>query len=158
MSEEITPAEAQEALATVERSRQEVIDEVGMPLWYWWVLAIGWIVIGVLADLGRPWLTAAATFGFGTMHAVIYQFVGGGRHRNPRLSVRADTIGPSVSTVVLGSLFLLMALTLVATLLIAADGAAHPSTIASVFVAILILLGGPAAMGALRRRSRKPLR
>ena len=42
------------------------------PAWYWWSLALGWVVVGVIADLDQPWATAAATFIFGTMHAAMY--------------------------------------------------------------------------------------
>jgi len=77
------------------------------------------------------------TFLFGASHAAVYSSVAGGRYRNPRLSVRADTIGLPVSTVVLVSLFALIALTLVTALILPADGARHPSTIAGVFIAVL---------------------
>ena len=151
MPEHISVTEAQRALDAVRRGRQEVIDEVDMPRWYWWSLALGWIAIGVLTDLGRPWLTAAGTFGFGTAHAVMYQYVIAGRRRTNQVQVSAATVGPHASLVVFGSLVALAGLTLVGALLVNADGAEHPGTITSVFVAALILLGGPAVMAGLRR-------
>jgi len=54
-----------------------------------------------------------------------------------------------VSVVVIGSLVILASLTFAGTLLLAADGARHPSTIASVIVAVIVLLGGPALMSAM---------
>ena len=37
-------------------------------------------------------------------------------------------------------------------LAVSADGAGHPVTITSVFVAVIIVLGGPQLLGAVRRR------
>jgi hypothetical protein len=153
MSDRISEAEAQAALAAAERGRRRVIDEIGMPRWYWWGLALGWMVIGALADLDNPWLTGVATLLFGASHAAVYSSVATGRYRNPRLSVRADTIGLPVSVVVLVSLIALIGLTLAASLILAADGARHPSTIAGVFVGVVVLLGGPTLMAYFRRRA-----
>jgi hypothetical protein len=153
MSNHLSEAEARAALAAAERGQRRVIDEIGIPRWYWWTLALGWVVIGILADLDRAWLTGIATFLFGAGHAAVYSSVAGGRYRNPRLSVRADTIGLPVATVVLVSLLGLVALTLITALILAADGARHPSTIAAVFVAVVVLLGGPSLMAYFRRRA-----
>jgi DNA repair protein RecN (Recombination protein N) len=94
MSDHITAAEAREALAFVERGRRRVIDEIEMPRWYWWGLALAWIGLGVIADLGRPWLTLGATLAFGAVHAAVSNVVSAGRRRTPRLSVGAATVGP----------------------------------------------------------------
>jgi hypothetical protein len=111
------------------------------------------MVIGALADLDNPWLTGVATLLFGASHAAVYSSVATGRYRNPRLSVRADTIGLPVSVVVLVSLIALIGLTLAASLILAADGARHPSTIAGGFVGVVVLLGGPTLMAYFRRRA-----
>ncbi len=50
----------------------------------------------------------------------------------------------------LGGLVALAALTTVGAVLLNADGAGHPVTIASLFVALIILLGGPQLLA--RRR------
>jgi len=57
--------------------------------------------------------------------------------------VRAELAGRHTAALVLGGLVALAGVTVVAALLLDADGARHPATIASVFVAVLILLGGP---------------
>ncbi len=150
MSERISAEEARETLATAERGRREVVKEVGMPEWYWWCLAIGWIVVGVAADSGNVWVTGGATFLFGMLHSVLYGRVAGGRHRTERLRVSAGTVGRRASLVVLGSLVGLGALTTAAGLLAGSDGARHPATMASVLVAVIILLGGPRLMAAVR--------
>ena len=139
----VSPAEARTALDAVRRERKRVLDEVGLPAWYWWGLAIGWIVLGVIADLEHPWLTTAATLVFGAVHSTVAPRVVSGRNRTSQLSVRAELAGRHTAALVLGGLVALAGVTVVAALLLDADGARHPATIASVFVAVLILLGGP---------------
>jgi len=51
---DVPPLEARAALATVEKSRLRVIDEIGLPQWYWWGLALGWIMLGWVTDLNYP--------------------------------------------------------------------------------------------------------
>jgi len=142
-SQPVSPAEARTALDAVRRERKRVLDEVGLPAWYWWGLAIGWIVLGVIADLEHPWLTTAATLVFGAVHSTVAPRVVSGRNRTSQLSVRAELAGRHTAALVLGGLVALAGVTVVAALLLDADGARHPATIASVFVAVLILLGGP---------------
>jgi hypothetical protein len=142
-SHPVSPAEARTALDAVRRERKRVLDEVGLPAWYWWGLAIGWIVLGVIADLEHPWLTTAATLVFGAVHSTVAPRVVSGRNRTSQLSVRAELAGRHTAALVLGGLVALAGVTVVAALLLDADGARHPATIASVFVAVLILLGGP---------------
>jgi hypothetical protein len=93
-------AEARVALNDIERARQRVVDEIGMPWWYWWGLAACWVGLGVMADLGVPWwATTIATVAVGAVHA---------------------------------------------------DGAGHPATLASVMMAIVVVLGGPQVMAWIR--------
>jgi hypothetical protein len=54
---------------------------------------------------------------------------------------------------VIGSVAALGVVTVGAALAASADGASHPVTIASVFVAVIILLGGPRLLAAIRRRA-----
>jgi hypothetical protein len=73
-----------------------------------------------------------------------------GRQRTSGVRVRADVAGRRAPLLVFGSLVALVGVTIVAALLVDADGAEHPGTIASVFVAALILLGGPRVMATIR--------
>src|SRR3954451_22015727 len=139
----ISPAEARDALDAVRRERRRVRDEVGLPAWYWWGLAAGWIVLGVIADLEHPWLTTAATLVFGAVHSTVAPRVVSGRNRTAQLRLRPELAGRHTAALVLGGLVALAGVTVIAALLLDADGARHPTTIASVFVAVLILLGGP---------------
>jgi hypothetical protein len=145
-----TETEAQVALHGVDRARRRVIDQIGMPWWYWWGLALGWIGLGVLSDLGNPWLVTAGTLAFGAVHATVSQRLLGGRQRRGDVKVRADVAGRRVVVLVIGSLIGLVGITIAAALLADWDGAGHPATMASVLVAVMILLGGPRLMDAIR--------
>ena len=155
MTNGLTDAEARAALEEIDRSQRRVIDEIDMPRWYWWGLALGWIGLGFVTDLGHPWVTAAATLAFGAVHSGVASHVLSGRHRSPQLSVRADVAGPSVAAVVIGFLLGLAAVTIALAVLAEADGAGHPVTAASIVVAVALIFGGPSLMAAVRRRAER---
>ena len=153
MEHQISPQEARAALETVDHSRLRVIDEIDLPRWYWWGLALGWIGLGVITDLKHPWLTAGATLLFGAVHASVAQRVADGRHRTRRLAVSSKLSGRRTARLVIGGVVALGLLTVAGALAASADGAGHPVTIASVPIAILILLGGPQLLALVRRRA-----
>jgi hypothetical protein len=153
MEAHVTPEEARAALDTVDRDRLRVIDEIELPRWYWWGLAVGWVALGFITDLKHTWITAAATLAFGAVHATVAPRVASGRHRTQRLSVRAELAGPRTFRLVIGGLIALACLTIAGSLALSADGARHPVTIASMFVAVMIVLGGPMLLGFVRRRA-----
>src|SRR6476620_5847271 len=122
MEHDVSPLEAQASLATVERSTMQVVDEIDLPRWYWWGLAACWVGLGVVADVGYPWVTVVATFAFGTAHAAIAPRVMTGRHRTGQLSVSERVAGRRIRTLVIVSLLALVALTVVVALVLNADG------------------------------------
>jgi hypothetical protein len=150
---EITPQEARAALDAVDRGRLRVIDEIDLPRWYWWGLALGWVALGFIADLEHPWLTAAATLIFGAVHSAVAPRVASGRHRTGRLSVSKDLAGRRTERLVIGCVAALAGVTIALALAARADGARHPVTIASVIVAVMIVLGGPQLLATVRRRA-----
>jgi len=149
-----TKAEARVALQGAEQARRSVIDQIGMPGWYWWGLAACWIVLGVLADVSAAWwIVLGATVAVGAGHSYVFQRLVGGRQRTGDVKVRADVAGRDAHLLVIAFLLALVAVTVVLALLLDADGAGHPSIWASVFVAILLLLGGPRVMDWIRARA-----
>ncbi len=155
MEARVTPQEARASLDTLDRDRLRVIDEIELPRWYWWGLALGWVALGFITDLKHAWITAAATLLFGAVHAAVAPRVASGRHRTQRLSVSAELAGRHTFQLVLAGLIALACLTIAGSLAVRADGARHPVTIASMFVAVMIVLGGPHLLGAVRRRARR---
>ncbi len=143
--------EARLALHGAEQARQRVIDQIGMPSWYWWGLAGCWIGLGVLSDLAAPWwVVVAATLVVGAAHSIVFQRLVAGRQQTDEVKVRAEVAGRHAEVLVIGFLLGLVAVTIAVAFALDADGAEHPSTWASVFVAALILLGGPRVMARIR--------
>jgi hypothetical protein len=142
MEDSMTSDEAHAALRTIDRERSRVIEQISLPPWYLWGLAIGWVVLGVIADLGPSWLTTVTTFIFGAGHASVAPRVIDGRHGSERLQIGRDVVGRRISMMVIGALIALAGLTVAAALAVRADGARHAVTIASVLVATIVLLGG----------------
>jgi hypothetical protein len=153
MEREITPLEARAALDTIDHGRRRVIDEIDMPGWYWWGLALGWIALGFVTDLKHPWITAGATLLFGAVHSTVAPRVASGRHRTPHLSVRAEVAGRHTARLVIGAVVALAVVTVAGALAASADGARHPVTMASILVAVIIVLGGPRLLALIRRRA-----
>ena len=149
----ITADEARAGLAVAERVRRQLVDEISIPAWYWWSVAIGWVALGVIADLKHGWLTTVATVVFGAVHSAVAPRVIDGRHRLRGISVRAELVDRRLPAFVLAGLVALAGLTVAGALAAGADGARHPVTIASIPVAVVVVLGGPQLVGAVRRRA-----
>jgi hypothetical protein len=153
MESHVTPQQARAALETIDRDRLRIIEEIDLPRWYWSGLALGWIVLGFITDLKHAWLTAGATLLFGAVHASVAPRVANGRHRTQSLSVRAELAGPRTFGLVIGGLVAMAGVTIAGGFAASADGARHPVTIASMFVAVIIVLGGPQLLASVRRRA-----
>jgi hypothetical protein len=146
-----TRTEAHEALDAVERARSSVRNEVGLPRWYWWLLAAGWLVLGVLGDFGPQSLAVGATIAFVLAHGVLASRVINGRRRTNRLQVSEATAGRRTPLIVVGMMFVLVAATIAAGFALHADGARHAGTGAAVLAAAIVGLGGPEALRVGRR-------
>jgi hypothetical protein len=146
-----TPEEASAALAAVQRARATVAEEVGLPRGYWWGMGVAWVGFGAVAELGNPWVTTAATLGFGIVHSTIASRMLSGRRRTAQVRVSAATAGRRTPIAVISMLVALVALNVAAALALDADGARHPSLTAGVLVGALIGFGGPEQLRAVRR-------
>jgi hypothetical protein len=153
MSSEISETEARFALSSITRQRQQVIAEVALPSWYWISVAAGWVGLGVLADYGPSWSTIAGTVAFGAVHAAVAPRIVSGRHGSRLLSIHSDMVSRRVPVLVFGFLIVMTVATVAFALVAHADGARHPAVLASVVVAVLVLVGGPSLMASVRRRA-----
>ncbi|RDH79217.1 hypothetical protein DVS77_07190 [Mycolicibacterium moriokaense] len=151
IDQNITSDDARAALDAVDRAKAHIADEVGLPRWYWWLLAAAWVALGVIGDLGPQWLVIGATVGFGALHSIVASRRLDGRRRTDRLQVRAETVGRRIPLVVIGMLLALVAVTIAAGFALGADGARHPGIGAAVFVAAIVGLGGPEILRVLCR-------
>src|SRR5262245_17930756 len=155
MAENIDRAEAGRALEEIEVRRRQIVAEIDVPAWYWWGLAAGWVGLGLVTVAGIPWLSVVATVGFGAVHSAVATRVIDGRHGSRQLSVRADVVDRHVRALIIGFLIALVAVTVSIALLADALGAPQPVLIASVAVAIAVILGGPRLMAFVRRRAER---
>lgn len=152
--EPVAAAQARGALDAIEKAHSAVQAEIGMPRWYWWLLAAGWAGLGVIGDFADTWLVAVATLSFGAVHTVTASRHVSGRRRTPGASVSAATAGARTALVLITMLVLLVALTVAAALALDADGLSHAATGAGVFVAAVVGFGGPEILSVLRRWAR----
>jgi hypothetical protein len=151
----ISETEARLALGSIERRRQQVLAEVNVPPLYWAIVAASWAVLGVLADYGPAWAAIAATFLFGAVHSAVAPRVISGRRGSRLLSVRGELVSRRFPLVVIGFLVVMTAATVAIALLFDADGARHPAALAGGTVAVIVFVGGPALMAALRRQAQR---
>jgi len=147
--------DAGRALDDVERRRQQVLEEISVPAWYWWALALAWIGLGVVAVAAPAWVYVVATVGFGAAHAAVAPHVIDGRHGSRQLTVRADVVSRRTSALVIGFLVVLVVVTVGIALVADALDAPQPALIASVIVAIMVLIGGPRLLAYERHRAQK---
>jgi hypothetical protein len=154
----IGPEEARAALSAADAGHRVVVDEVGVPAWYWWGLGVSWVVIGVVADRDIWWLTGLVTLLVGAAHASVFGRVAGGRRRTAGLSVGRAAAGPHTALYVWLLLVALVVLGVVVALFVAHDGAAHPATIASLLPAAIVISGGPSVVRWSARRDGRTAR
>jgi hypothetical protein len=155
MPRSISEADARSALDTIDLRRRQVVAEIDIPAWYWWGLALGWIGLGILADVASPWVSLVVTVLFGAAHAAAAQRVLDGRHGSDQLRPHSDVVSRHLRRLVIAFLLVMVAATVGLALLADADGARHPATKSSVVVAIAVLCGGPRLVDITRRRAER---
>lgn len=155
MTEDISNTEASLALEAIQRRRHEVLAEIDVPAWYWPSLAAGWAGLGALADFGPAWAASVATLVFGAVHSSVAPRVLSGRHGSTRMSIRGEVVSRWTPAVILGFLVAMVMLTIAVALVLNADGARHPATLAGVVVAALVLAAGPRIMSGVRARAQR---
>jgi hypothetical protein len=151
----ISETEARLALESIDQRRQQVLGEINVPPFYWAVVAASWATLGVLTDYGPAWAAVAATFVFGAVHSAVAPRVISGRRGSRLLSVRGELVNRRFPVVVIGFLIAMTAATVAIAILFNADGARHPAALAGGTVAVIVFVGGPALMAALRRESER---
>ncbi len=150
---EIAPDDARLALDDIEQRRRQIAAQIDVPARYWWAVAGGWILLGLINETGNVIAGLAATIAFGAVHAALAPRLLTGRHGSPHLSVRSDVAGRHLAAQLLAGLVVMVVVTIVVALLADAAGASHPATIASIIVAAIILVGGPRIVAGARRRA-----
>ncbi|MBF6061484.1 hypothetical protein IU500_14665 [Nocardia terpenica] len=152
--DDITAEQARAALDAADRARRQVAAEVGLPRGYWWVLAVGWLLLGVVGQYGPWWLITVATVGFGAGHSMLASRLLDGRRRTQQLRVSSAVAGHRTPVVVVGMLLGFVVVTIGAGFALHGDGVRHAGIWAGVLVAAIIGWGGPEILRVLRRWAR----
>ncbi|GAA3356403.1 hypothetical protein GCM10017744_022850 [Streptomyces antimycoticus] len=152
--ENIAPEQASAALGAIDRAQRQVAEEVGLPRGYWWAMAGGWLLLGVLGNVLPQWLAGIATVAFGIGHGWLASRLLDGRRRTDQLRVSAAVAGHRIPLVVVGMLLGLIGATVLVALALDADGAAHAGIWAAALIAAVVGFGGPEILRVLRRWAR----
>lgn len=146
-----TPEQATDALGLVDRAHQRATATVGLPRWYWWAMAGGWVALGVVAEFAPPWAAIVATITFGAAHAAVASRLLDGRRPSAHVRLARNVADRRIPLLVIGILLCAVALTVGLALALQAEGLKHPALWAGVFVAAVIGFGGPELLRGARR-------
>jgi hypothetical protein len=148
MSDEVSPAEAAQALADIQLRQQQVIDLAMIPVWYWWAVGALMVVLAVGVDSHSPVVTGltVSVFVLGILAAT--GWVVGRAFRHAQL--RNGLIDGRAVLAILGFVALIVVGTIGLAFGLRAAGAGHPATLACVAGGLVMGAGGPVLMRRLR--------
>lgn len=150
MTDSVSPDDAGRSIEEVRRREQQVITAVAIPLWYWWVVAAGTLVLGTVVDGRRPVVIAvtAVVFAVATAALTVWVILGAGSGAQ----VSGELLGRSGS----GLIVLFVGIVVLAGLAVAfsmqASGAPHPATVGTAVTAACLVVGGPTLVRVLHRQ------
>jgi hypothetical protein len=140
------PDDAASALAEIGRRQAQVIDAVLVPVWYWWIVAAGMVGVGAAADDRQP---AGIVVAAVVIAALTVWMMLGAYHR---VRVRdADLLGGAGALLIVGTVWLIVGLTIGAAFALRALGSPTPGTIATACGGAALIACGPRLMRRLRQ-------
>jgi hypothetical protein len=148
MSDEVSPAEAAQALADIQLRQQQVIDLVAIPAWYWWAVGGLMVVLGFGVDSHSPVAIGLTVpvFVLGILAATGWVVGHAFRHAQ----IRNGMLDGRAVAAILGFDALIVGGTIALAFGLRAAGAGHPATLACVAGGLVMGLGGPVLMRRLR--------
>ena len=148
MSDEVSPAEAAQALADIQLRQQQVIDLAMIPAWYWWAVGALMVVLAVGVDSHSPVVLGLTVpvFVLGMLAATGWVVGRAFRHAQLRNGLLD---GRGVVTI-LGFVAVIVGGTIGLAFWLRAAGAGHPATLACVAGGLVMGAGGPVLMRRLR--------
>src|SRR6476660_1754724 len=136
-------------LEAIKRSQARVIDAVLVPRWYWWVVGVLLVPLGVAADSHQRVATAVIAVVVALIIAVVSVAMITGAYRGAR--IHPATLGTAGALNIVGFVFLVVGASLVVAFSIQAAKGPFPGTIGTLVAAALLIVGGPILMASLRR-------
>jgi uncharacterized membrane protein len=150
MSEErLESSDAARELAEIDKRQAGVIDAVLVPRWYWWVVGLLLVPIGVAVDSHQRTTTAAVAVVTALIIAGLSVWMVSGAY--PGARIHPATLGNAGALYIVGFVWLVVGVSLVVAFSLQAAGVAYPATIGTVLAAVMLIAGGPILMSRLRR-------
>jgi len=148
MSDEVSPAEAAQALANIQLRQQQVIDLVTIPAWYWWAVGGLMVVLAFGVDSHSPVVIGLTVpvFVLGILAATGWVVGHAFRHAQ----IRNGMLDGRAVAAILGFDALIVGGTIGLAFGLRAAGVGHPATLACVAGGLVMGLGGPVLMRRLR--------
>jgi len=150
MTQSVSPDDARRSIEEVRRREQRIIRAVAIPLWYWWVVAAGTLVLGVVVDGHRPAATVvtAVLFAVGTAALTVWVILGAGSGAQ----VIKDLLGLGGPASIVLFVWIVVIVSLAVAFSLQARGAPHPATDGTGVTAVCLVVGGPILMRLLNRQ------
>jgi hypothetical protein len=150
MNGQLKPEQASSALAAISRQQARVIDAMLMPTWYWWSVAAACVAIGAAVD-SNDFVVRAVVFpvAIGVIVALTAAMIFG-RYRRARVRGNELLGGPGALAIV-GTVWLVVGVTIGTGFGLRAAGAPIPATIATIVGGGVLLAVGPVLRRILRR-------
>lgn len=136
------PDEASEALAQIRSRQEQVIKAALIPTWYWWVIGVGMVAIGAVADTKKAValaivipIVAVAMAGL-----TVAMIVGAGRGARIKSN---ELLGGRGAALIVGFVWLIVGVSLGLAFGLRAAGTPSPGTIGTAAGGVLLILLGP---------------
>jgi uncharacterized membrane protein len=150
MSEErLEAGDAAAELAEIDRRQAGVIDAVLVPRWYWWVVGLLLVPIGLAVDSHQTTATAIVAVLMALIIAGLSVWMISGAY--PRARIHPATLGAPGTLFIVGFVWVVVGVSLVVAFGLQAAGVSYPATIGTVLAAAMLIGGGPILMSRLRR-------
>jgi hypothetical protein len=149
MNNEAQAREAMDALAEVRLRQEYVIEATLVPVWYWWAVAVGAVLLGAAVDTRESVVipAVAIVFAIGVSLLTAWIVFGGLAH----VKVRDDFLGAEGAAAIAGFVMLLVAASLAIAFALQAASFRYPGTASTLACAVGLVVGGPILMGRLQR-------
>jgi hypothetical protein len=149
MTDELRPGEARQALAEIQRRQQQVIDLAAVPAWYWWAVGALMVVLAFGVDT-----RTSTAIGISVPVFVVGMLSATGvavRSQFRQAKLYNSLLDSTGVLAILGFVALIVGGTLGLAFGLRAAGVSHPATLACLAGGVVLGLGGPVLMRALRR-------
>jgi hypothetical protein len=148
MTQQTGSEQAAAALEEIDQRQRQVIDQALVPRWFWWMVGVGMVAVGAVADTGQTRYIVAAAFTYALLVAAVSVWFIAGR---ARARVHSELLGAQAAVAILAFVYVVVGLSLAVAFRLKAGHVAHPGTFGTLVGAVLVIAGGPMLMSVLRR-------